>query len=330
MEWTGSIRWIHNPVQSMRIWIGLDQKFTNSADSGLDWIQKCTMCITYLETSPQRHATHCSSVHVWSAIRHWTTWADASQGDHSHSCRPGSPATRLGQYHSGDPSQGPPRAAGLAARGHQVFAGNGRPQQSTRRSLLDADAPRHAAEMDVCDRPLWSVRPRSAPASSGRHVRGRYRGVPRRCSGAVSCPGHRRVSRTQHTQIRLGLRDPRLLRQPSRRPRRMQNASLQYVCGDRGRQQRPELNAWGCSWYCGHHHLHRLAGSSPTTGLGSLPSRVARHLRENHLGLLSGPCGRQTQRKSWPSSWERPDNWPHHAGHAGHILDHGRRAAETT
>ena len=50
MEWTGSIRWIHNPVQSMRIWIGLDQKFTNSADSGLDWIQKCTMCITYLET----------------------------------------------------------------------------------------------------------------------------------------------------------------------------------------------------------------------------------------------------------------------------------------
>ena len=38
MEWTGSIRWIHNPVQSMRIWIGLDQKFTNTADSGLDWI----------------------------------------------------------------------------------------------------------------------------------------------------------------------------------------------------------------------------------------------------------------------------------------------------
>ena len=50
MEWTGSIRWIHNPVQSMRIWIGLDQIFTNSADSGLDWIQKCAMCITYLET----------------------------------------------------------------------------------------------------------------------------------------------------------------------------------------------------------------------------------------------------------------------------------------
>ena len=50
MEWTGSIRWIHNPVQSMRIWIGLDQKFTNSADSGLDWIQKRAMCITYLET----------------------------------------------------------------------------------------------------------------------------------------------------------------------------------------------------------------------------------------------------------------------------------------
>ena len=41
MEWTGSIRWIHNPVQSRRIWIGLDQKFTNSADSGLDWIEKC-------------------------------------------------------------------------------------------------------------------------------------------------------------------------------------------------------------------------------------------------------------------------------------------------
>ena len=50
MEWTGSIRWIHNPVQSRRIWIGLDQKFTNSTDSGLDWIQKCAMCISYLET----------------------------------------------------------------------------------------------------------------------------------------------------------------------------------------------------------------------------------------------------------------------------------------
>ena len=50
MEWTGSIRWIHNPVQFMRIWIGLDQKFTNSTDSGMDWIQKCTMFITYLET----------------------------------------------------------------------------------------------------------------------------------------------------------------------------------------------------------------------------------------------------------------------------------------
>ena len=49
MEWTGSIRWIHNPVQSRRIWIGLDQKFTNSADSGLDWIEKCATCIPYLE-----------------------------------------------------------------------------------------------------------------------------------------------------------------------------------------------------------------------------------------------------------------------------------------
>ena len=49
MEWTGSIRWIHNPVQSRRIWIGLDQKFTNSADSALDWIQKCAMCIPYLD-----------------------------------------------------------------------------------------------------------------------------------------------------------------------------------------------------------------------------------------------------------------------------------------
>ena len=29
VEWIGSIRWIHNPVQSRRIWIGLDQKFTN-------------------------------------------------------------------------------------------------------------------------------------------------------------------------------------------------------------------------------------------------------------------------------------------------------------
>ena len=29
MEWTGSIRWIHNPVQSRRMWIGLDKKFTN-------------------------------------------------------------------------------------------------------------------------------------------------------------------------------------------------------------------------------------------------------------------------------------------------------------
>ena len=26
MEWTGSIRWIHNPVQSRRIWIGLDRE----------------------------------------------------------------------------------------------------------------------------------------------------------------------------------------------------------------------------------------------------------------------------------------------------------------
>ena len=49
MEWTGSIRWIHNPVQSRRIWIGLDQKFTNSADSGLDWIEKCAMCIPYFD-----------------------------------------------------------------------------------------------------------------------------------------------------------------------------------------------------------------------------------------------------------------------------------------
>ena len=49
MEWTGSIRWIYNPVQSRRIWIGLDQKFTNSADPGLDWIQKCAMCIPYLD-----------------------------------------------------------------------------------------------------------------------------------------------------------------------------------------------------------------------------------------------------------------------------------------
>ena len=49
MEWIGSIRWIHNPVQSRRIWIGLDQKFTTSADSGLDWIEKCAMCIPYLE-----------------------------------------------------------------------------------------------------------------------------------------------------------------------------------------------------------------------------------------------------------------------------------------
>ena len=49
MKWTGSIRWIHNPVQSRWILIGLDQKFTNSADSGLDWIQKCAMCIPYLD-----------------------------------------------------------------------------------------------------------------------------------------------------------------------------------------------------------------------------------------------------------------------------------------
>ena len=49
MEWTGSIHWIHNPVQSRRTWIGLDQKLTNSADSGLDWIQKCAMCIPYLD-----------------------------------------------------------------------------------------------------------------------------------------------------------------------------------------------------------------------------------------------------------------------------------------
>ena len=49
MKWTGSIRWMHNPVQSRRILIGLDQKFTNSVDSGLDWIQKCAMCIPYLD-----------------------------------------------------------------------------------------------------------------------------------------------------------------------------------------------------------------------------------------------------------------------------------------
>ena len=47
MEWTGSVRWIHNPVQSRRIWIGLDQKFTNSSDSGLDWIDKSAICIMY-------------------------------------------------------------------------------------------------------------------------------------------------------------------------------------------------------------------------------------------------------------------------------------------
>ena len=49
MEWPGSIRWIYNPVQSRRIWIELDQKFSNSADSGLDWIEKYIMCISYLE-----------------------------------------------------------------------------------------------------------------------------------------------------------------------------------------------------------------------------------------------------------------------------------------
>ena len=49
MEWTGSIRWINNPVQSSRIWIGLDQKLTDAADSGLDWIDKYAMCIPYLE-----------------------------------------------------------------------------------------------------------------------------------------------------------------------------------------------------------------------------------------------------------------------------------------
>ena len=48
MEWTGSIHWIHNPVQSRQIWIGLDQQFANLADSGLDWIEKCAMCIPYL------------------------------------------------------------------------------------------------------------------------------------------------------------------------------------------------------------------------------------------------------------------------------------------
>ena len=41
MEWTWSIRWIHNPVQSRRIWIGLDHKYSNSAD--------CAMCIPYLD-----------------------------------------------------------------------------------------------------------------------------------------------------------------------------------------------------------------------------------------------------------------------------------------
>ena len=45
MEWTGSIRWIHNPVQSRRIWIGLDQKFTNLADSGVGLDRE--MCNVY-------------------------------------------------------------------------------------------------------------------------------------------------------------------------------------------------------------------------------------------------------------------------------------------
>ena len=49
MEWSGSIHWIHNPVQSRRIWIGLDQKFTNLSDFGLDWIEKCATCIAYFE-----------------------------------------------------------------------------------------------------------------------------------------------------------------------------------------------------------------------------------------------------------------------------------------
>ena len=49
MNWTGSIRWINNTDHSFRIWIGLDQTFANSTDSGLDWIDKFTLCILYLE-----------------------------------------------------------------------------------------------------------------------------------------------------------------------------------------------------------------------------------------------------------------------------------------
>ena len=48
-EWTESTRWNYNPVQYRRIWIGLDQTFTNSSDYGLDWIEKCAMCIPHLE-----------------------------------------------------------------------------------------------------------------------------------------------------------------------------------------------------------------------------------------------------------------------------------------
>ena len=39
------VRWIHNPHSMSPGGFGfrLDQKFTNSADSGLDWIQKCAI-----------------------------------------------------------------------------------------------------------------------------------------------------------------------------------------------------------------------------------------------------------------------------------------------
>ena len=33
MEWTGSIRWIHNPVQSRRIWIGWIRNLPTSLEN---------------------------------------------------------------------------------------------------------------------------------------------------------------------------------------------------------------------------------------------------------------------------------------------------------
>ena len=70
----GSICWIHNPVQCRHIWIGLDQTVANSADSALDWIEKCTIFIPYLRYLPSIGLTlgHAGNfVPPWKNCHNW-------------------------------------------------------------------------------------------------------------------------------------------------------------------------------------------------------------------------------------------------------------------